>query len=149
MRPWLKRLLSSALLGQVTHELITVSLGASNAYVSVENSGNAAVRDVKFIGCKFMGLHALQVIGGIGIELRSIAILDSQVSSNHVIRVTGVIILSLRDVLVRNLTGPDAFLGNLRVVKIDALPNLGPRSVNHINITNFTYISSQVSFFDF
>ena len=117
--------------------------------MSVENSGNAAVRDVKFIGCKFMGLHALQVIGGIGIELRSIAILDSQVSSNHVIRVTGVIILSLRDVLVRNLTGPDAFLGNLRVVKIDALPNLGPRSVNHINITNFTYISSQVSFFDF
>jgi hypothetical protein len=47
--------------------------------VSVENSGNAAVRDVKFIGCKFMGLHALQVIGGIGIELKSITILDSQV----------------------------------------------------------------------
>jgi hypothetical protein len=77
MPPWLKRPHSLALLGQVTHELITVSLGASNAYVSVENSGNAAVRDVKFLGCKFMGLHALQVIGGIGIELRSITILDS------------------------------------------------------------------------
>jgi len=79
MPPWLKRPLSSTLLGQVTHDLITVSLGSPNAYVSVENSGNAAVRDLKFIGCKFMGLHALQVIGGIGIELRSITILDSQV----------------------------------------------------------------------
>jgi hypothetical protein len=27
--------------------------GFTNAYVSVENSGNAAVRDVKFIGCNF------------------------------------------------------------------------------------------------
>jgi hypothetical protein len=48
--------------------------------VNVENSGNAAVSDVKFIGCKLMGLHALQVNGGIGVDLRSITILDSQVS---------------------------------------------------------------------
>jgi hypothetical protein len=78
---WLNRLHSSALLGQVrTHELITIFLDSQNAYVNVENSGNAAVSDVKFIGCKFMGLHALQVNGGIGVDLRSITILDSQVS---------------------------------------------------------------------
>jgi hypothetical protein len=78
---WLNRLHSSALLGQVrTHELITIFLGSQNAYVNVENSGNAAVSDVKFIGCKLMGLHALQVNGGIGVDLRSITILDSQVS---------------------------------------------------------------------
>ncbi len=58
-------------------KLITLSLGSPNAYVSVENSGNAAVRDLKFISCKFKGLHALQVIGSIGVELRSITILDS------------------------------------------------------------------------
>ena len=89
------------------------------------------------------------MIGSNGVELTSIKIIDSKVSSNHVIRLTGVINISLRDVLVHNLTGEDTFLGNLRVLKVDALPHLGPTLVNHINITNFTYISSQVSFIDF
>jgi hypothetical protein len=44
---------SSELLGQVTHKLLTDPLGFPNAHLSVENSGNADVRDVKFIGCKF------------------------------------------------------------------------------------------------
>jgi len=55
---------------------------------------------------------------------------------------------NLRDVMVTNITKSKELLGNLRVIKFDSLKNNNEQTINHINITNFTYTNSEMSFFD-
>jgi len=61
---------------------------------------------------------------------------------------TGIKNFIIKDVLVDKITKPQEILGHMRVVKIDAVTSVGPLAINHINITNFTYSRSQMSFFD-
>jgi hypothetical protein len=62
---------------------------------------------------------------------------------------SGISSFSIRNVFITNVTKSQDIAGDLRVLKIDTLDSLGPTDINYINITNFTYTRSQMSFFDF
>ena len=55
----------------------------------------------------------------------------------------------MRNVFITNVTKSKDLAGDLRVLKIDTLDSLGSTDINYINITNFIYTRSQMSFFDF
>lgn len=81
--------------------------------------------------------------------INGITIKDSRVSFNHLMYLSAIQSFSMRNVFITNVTKSKDLAGDLRVLKIDTLDSLGSTDINYINVTNFIYTSSQMSFFDF
>lgn len=86
------------------------------------------------------------ITGSSGVRVEGVVVRDSRVAAQNVMYFNRVAVLSIRDVVITNVTST---IGSLsRVIMIEAIAPIDSLQINHVNFTNITYSNSQLSFFN-